>query len=243
LKPEEYQIMYEVEDSLWWYKGMESIMKLIIERYYAPAQGLRILDAGCGTGAGLRTLAAYGDVTGIDLSPHALRFSRQREETRLIRGSITSLPFRQAVFDLVTSFDVLCVKGVDDKQALQEFRRVLAPGGRVILRLPAYNWLRGTHDQAVDIGHRYTAREIRTRLTELNLVIEHTSYANMWLFPVAVCKRWSDRFFSGQGGSDLNLRFGFLNRIFRTILASEASYIAWRGLPFGLSVVAVGRKD
>jgi ubiquinone/menaquinone biosynthesis C-methylase UbiE len=242
MKPEEYQVMYQLEDTLWWYRGMEAITRRLIERYFTRGQGLNILDAGCGTGAAMGYLADYGEVTGVDFSPFALQLSRRRGKTRLARGSVTELPFCDAAFDLVTSFDVLCLQGVDDVQAMIEFRRVLVPGGRVILRLPACNWLRGTHDAAVDIGHRYAAGEIRACMAKAGLTAEHISYANMWLFPIAVLKRWSERFLPRQSGSDLTLSVGPLNGLFRHILAGEAGLVAGRGLSFGLSVVAVGRK-
>jgi len=152
------------------------------------------------------------------------------------------LPFRDGCFDLVTSFDVLCVSGIDDLKALREFRRVLIPGGRVILRLPAYNWLRGTHDAAVDIGHRYAEREVAARLSESGFTVEHTSHANMWLFPLAVLKRWSERLLPRQNGSDLTRSVGPLNGLFGRVLSSEAGFVAGRGLSVGLTIIAVGRR-
>jgi len=242
LKPEEFQAMYRAEDTLWWYRGMEAITRRVIERFYSPGQGLHVLDAGCGTGAALGYLADYGVVTGLDYSPDALQLSRRRGRGRLTRASISDLPFHNGVFDLVTSFDVLCLLGVDDLRALHEFRRVLVPGGRILLRLPACNWLRGAHDAAVDIAHRYKGREVGDRLARAGFVVEHTSYANTWLFPLAVLKRWSERLLPRQSGSDLTLSAGPFNRLFTCILASEAPLVAGRGLGFGLTVVAVGRK-
>ncbi len=238
----EYEVMYRVEDSLWWYRGMEAISRAVLERTCGRGYELRILDAGCGTGAVLGYLADYGTAVGMDFSPHALRFSRQRGHARLTGGSVNALPFADGSFDLVTSFDVLCVNGVDDGQALREFRRVLAPGGWAFLRLPAYNWLRGAHDRAVNIRHRYTAADVRQRLTDAGLLVEHLSYANMWLLPLAVAKRWAERLFPRQRGSDLTLDIGPLNGLFRAILSSEARLVAGPGLPCGLTVVAVARR-
>ena len=242
MKPEEYRIMYQVEDTLWWYRGMEAITRRVLERIYAPRHGLNILDAGCGTGAAMGYLADYGVVTGVDLSEHALQFSRQRGRKRLTRGSVADLPFRTGTFDLVTSFDVLCSQGVDDAQALREFGRVLVPGGRVILRLPACNWLRGAHDAAVDVRHRYSAGEISAKAADAGLAVDQISYANMWLFPLAVLKRWSEKLLPHQSGSDLTWSVGPLNGLFQRILASEAPFVAGSGLPFGLTVIVVGRK-
>jgi SAM-dependent methyltransferase len=242
---EEYAIMYEVEDSHWWYKGMEAITRRVLEREYARGSRLRILDAGCGTGAVMGYLADYGTVVGLDYSAAALQFSRQRKREHLTQASVVSLPYRDATFDLVASFDVICVLDPTvDVLALNEFARVLVPGGRVILRLPGTRWLRGRHDVAVDIQQRYSTRTVDNKLRAAGLEPEHVTCANTFLFPLAVAKRLSERFFPAQvsSGSDLTLRLGPFNGLFRVVLSSEAPLTARYRLPFGLTVVALARK-
>lgn len=238
--------MYRVEDQHWWYRGMASITRSLIEAWVQPTAPLKILDAGCGTGAAMTTyLADYGEVTGVDLFPQALEFCRRRSARRLACASVLDLPFAPASFELVTSFDVLYERAVtDDVTALREFARVLTASGRILLRLPAYDWLRGQHDERVHTARRYTKTRVRNLFDQAGFVLEQISYANTLLFPLAVIKRLGERFFPSQGnGSDLALEVGMFNSLFRSILASEAPIIARSGLPFGLSVVAVGRKQ
>jgi SAM-dependent methyltransferase len=239
----EYQVMYRVEDHHWWYLGMEAITRKCLERYYPRGSHLRILDAGCGTGAVMGYLADYGTVTGIDYSAEALRFCQARRRERLAQASATTLPYRDETFDLVASFDVICALGdPDEVSALQEFGRVLAPGGRVILRLPGTPWLHGQHDVAVDIQRRYTTRDVDAKLRAAGLVPEQVTYANTLLFPLAVIKRFSERFFPPQNGSDLTLGMGPFDGFLRVVLSSEAPRVARSGFPFGLTVVALARK-
>lgn len=245
MNPEEYAIMYQVEDHHWWYRGMARITRAVLNRWYRPGAGLRILDAGCGTGGAMASyLRDYGEITGFDFAGEALRFCQQRGAARLARASVTEVPFTDGSFDLVVSFDVLCERAVrSDLTALREFYRVLVPGGRVLLRLPAYNWLRGRHDVAVHIRHRYTCGEIARRLREAGFRVEHLSYANIVLFPAALVKRTAERLLARQEGpSDLTLNPGPLNGLLEAILSAEAPLVARRGLPFGLTVVAVGYK-
>lgn len=244
MEAEEYAVMYRVEDSLWWYQGMQAITRAVLERTYRRGGRLAILDAGCGTGAAMAYLADYGQVTGFDFSQHALAFCRQRQLRDLARASIAALPYAGASFDVITSFDVLCVRSVpDDDLALRECARVLRPGGRLILRLPACNWLRGQHDEAVSIRHRYTRSEVRHKLLEAGLQPEWLSYANMILFPLAVVKRALEKLVPPRNsGSDLTIEYGAANGLFRALLSAEAPWVARLGLPLGLSVVAVGRK-
>jgi ubiquinone/menaquinone biosynthesis C-methylase UbiE len=154
MDPREYEIMYRAEQSHWWYQGMAEITRSILEIFYAPGSGLSILDAGCGTGAGLLFLSKYGSVAGLDISPHALRYCAERGCTEIARASVMALPIQTESFDLVTSFDIFYFEGVHDQTALQETARILRPGGRLLIRVPAYDWLRGTHDAKVSTAHR-----------------------------------------------------------------------------------------
>jgi SAM-dependent methyltransferase len=237
--------MYQVERQHWWYAGMESITRAILNRWYAPGANLSILDAGCGTGAALTTyLAEYGTVTGFDISEIALAFCRQRKAQNLARASVTHLPFSSKSFDLVTSFDVLYERAVsDDATSLTEFSRVLVQGGRVLLRLPAYDWLRGQHDIGIHTARRYTASQVRNILRQTGFTIEHLSYANTFLFPAALMKRMTERIWPPRTDqSDLTVSAGPFNRLLQNILSLEAPLVSHIGLPFGLSVIAVGRK-
>ena len=241
---DEYEVMFQVEDHHWWYLGMERITCGLLDQTVGHGHNLQVLDAGCGTGAVMRYLAPYGRVVGFDFSAEALRFCRQRGHDRLAQASVVSLPFADSEFDLIVSFDVICETGIDDGQALREFARVLKPGGRLLLRLPAYQWMRGQHDVAVHVSHRYRRSEIMRKLQLAGLPPEKTSYANMFLFPIVAAKRWSERFRAGrQTGSDLTLDPGPLNGVLRGILSAEAPLVRSIGLPFGLTVVALARKN
>lgn len=241
---EEYEVMYRVEDSHWWYRGMEAITRAVLDRVVGRVRNLRILDAGCGTGAVMSYLADYGQVTGFDFAAEALQFCQLRGRERLSRASVLALPYADQSFDLIASFDVLCDRAVDDDElALREFARALQSGGRLLLRLPAYDWLHGKHDEAVHIRHRYTARELKDKLRCTGFEVEHISYANMLMFPLAALKRMSERFVPvKQQGSDLTIGTSILNTPMRLILSLEAPCIARVGLPFGLTVVALARK-
>jgi SAM-dependent methyltransferase len=242
---EEYEVMYQVEDRHWWYLGMERITRALLERALPPdgeARSPKILDAGCGTGAVMKYLTRYGEVTGFDFSAEALKFSRRRGHTRLAQASVLQIPFASERFDVLVSFDVLCEIGVDDRQALREFARVLKPGGIVLLRLPAYSWMRGQHDVAVHLAHRYTRGELTAKLRASGLTPLHASYANTLLFPLAAAKRWSERFLPKQRGSDLTLNAGAINGVLRAVFSAEAPLIKSIRLPFGLTVTALARK-
>ncbi|HRJ74907.1 MAG TPA: methyltransferase domain-containing protein [Anaerolineales bacterium] len=244
MEPNEYEIMYHVEDHHWWYRGMEAITRKLINQHIQTKTKIKILDAGCGTGAAMTTyLKDYGEVTGIDLYPQALDFCRKRNAKHLARASVLDLPLATASFDMVTSFDVLYEKGVmHEMKALKEFFRVLTPQGKLLMRLPAYDWLRGEHDERVHTNRRYTKNLVKKLLEQSGFIVEHLSYANTILFPLAVIKRLTEKILPSKSQSDLTLETGKFNELLKRILASEAFFVSKFGLPYGLSIFAVARK-
>lgn len=245
MDPAEYRTIYAVEDRHWWYVGMKRITLALLDEVYGRRTDLRILDAGSGAGAAMNYLARYGRVTGIDLSPLALGYCRERGLRRLSQASVTALPFAAASFDLVTSFDVLYHRAVGDyRQALREFRRVLRPGGRLLLRLPAYDRLRGRHDVVIHTARRFVAPELGASLHELGFVVERLTYANTLLFPLALAKRLLEPLLppAAPGRSDVTPNPPWLDDRLTAVLGVEARWLRRRDLPFGLTVVALAQR-
>jgi SAM-dependent methyltransferase len=244
MEAEEYRTMFAVEDRHWWYVGMQAITVALIAGLYPHRTNLRILDAGCGTGAVMGYLAPFGAVAGCDLSALALQFCRQRGLRQLNLAPVSHLPFGRECFDLVTSFDVLYHRAVGDYgQAVGEFNRVLKPGGRLLLRLPAYDWLRGHHDQVIHTARRFTTAEVGRTLAAQGFLVEKLSYANTLLFPLALAKRLVERVRPADGtGSDVQPNPPWQDRLLARFLFAEAKWLAHHNLPFGLTVIAIGKK-
>jgi len=242
----EYLVMAAVEGHHWWYGGMRAITASMLDSTYAGRRDLHILDAGCGSGGNLRFLRRYGCVTGIDLAAEALALGRLSVQSGLARASVLALPFADASFDLVTSFEVLYHRAVpDERVALREAWRVLRPGGRLLLRLPAYQFLLRRHDREVHTRRRYTASHVRALLRDSSFLIERCSYINTVLFPLAVAQQLAERALPAFAphGSNLLPPTAALNEALRWPLAAEAAWIARRrSFPFGLSVLCLGRK-
>ncbi len=244
MDPIEYERMFRAEETHWWYSGMEAIASALLERFL-PHHRLSLLDAGCGTGAAMNGfLKKYGQVTGCDLSALALRYCQQRGLSRLARATVMHLPFPQDCFDAVTSFDVVYENSVEDPlAALKEYARVLRPGGLLLLRVPSYDWLRGRHDRAVHTARRFNRRSLSNLIRQSGLRVVHITYANTFLFPLALLKRLAERVVPpSPESSDLTLGTGVFNGLLRRILAAEVPLAAHAGLPFGLSVIAVALK-
>jgi SAM-dependent methyltransferase len=245
MEPEEYQRLFDLEDELWWFLGMRRVSSTLLDKYLlSRSEESKVLDAGCGTGGMLGTLHRYGHVVGADASQTALRLASTREVAPLIQADVGSLPFFSESFDLVTSFDVIYHGGVSsDDEALREMARVLRPHGLILLRVPAWTLFRGRHDVAVHTRRRYGRRELEEKLERAGFAAEYVSYLNCLLLPLATLRRGVDRWLRpGYQGSEVEPIPSWLNQALLRVLVLEARWIGSRILPFGLSLVAVGRK-
>jgi len=244
VKPVEYRRMYEAEETQWWYAGQRAIASALLEPAVegGPAGPRRLLDAGCGAGFNLLALSRLGSAVGIDLAPEAIAFCRRRG-VRAVRASLLALPFPDAAFHAVTSFDVIYHAWVtDDCAAVAEMARVLRPGGVLLVRVPALRLLWGAHDVEVQSRHRYTRAELRALLESCSLKVERATYCNSLLFPLLLARRTLDRLL-GREGSDVGFLPAPLEWIFRRALLAEAALVrAGLSLPIGASVMAVGRR-
>jgi SAM-dependent methyltransferase len=217
----------------------------LLERYLPQRRPLRVLDAGCGTGGALLALQRYGQAAGFDFSPLAVGFCRQRGLTATALGSVTDVPFADQRFDVVTSFEVLYHANVpDDLTALREFRRVLRPGGVLLLRLPAFEWLRSSHDAMVHTRRRYTRGEVRRALVAAGFRPARVTYANSLLFPAVAGLRLLQRALgrSASKASDVQETPPLLNLLLLAVLALEGKLLALTDLPAGLSVLAIAQR-
>jgi|SRR5579884_452447 len=227
---------------------MRQITDAILERRFARDAPLTALDAGCGTGFNVVHLSTrtLNPVFGLDISADAVRFTAKRGLRRLCQASVTDIPFQSETFDLVTSFEVICQGQPPPVEAgLREMRRVLRPGGFLFVRVPAYRWMRSSHDVDVDTTRRFTRPEFQGIVSQAGLHVEWISYANCFLFPAVLARRALKRVGLGEG-SDVRAfppALAWLNSVFRGTLGVEAELFRHNiPLPFGLSIVCLAQK-
>jgi SAM-dependent methyltransferase len=242
----EYEVLAATEDYHWWHGGMRALVAALLDPLYGARHDLRILDAGCGTGGNVRFLRRYGRVYGTDVAPEAIELGGQTIPETLARGSVLALPFADDQFDLVTSFDVLYHRGVPDEvTALREARRVLRRGGRLLMRLPAYEFLRSKHDRAVHTRRRYTAASTRQLVQEAGFIVERCTYVNSLLFPIPLAQRLLEQAVPAveQQDSDMSPPAPLLNHTLRVPFAMEATWLEMGGgFPMGLSVLCLAHS-
>lgn len=234
---------HQAEDRHWWYRGRRTVIEGVLDSLALPTPA-RILDAGCGSGRNMVELARRGAVTGVELSGPSVEIARGRETGEVIEGSILEMPFADASFDLAVSFDVI-EHLEDDGRALRELRRVVAPGGALVVTVPAYQWLWSGHDVINHHHRRYTRRTLLAAAEGAGWRQERTTYFNSLLLPVAIVLRVLDRLSRTkptESSLDLWIPPEPLNRLLQQPLSLEAALIARGGrIPAGLSLLAVLR--
>ena len=243
----EYERMYRLEDTYWWFVGRHKLVEsLLRERYVQDAAHNServILDIGCGTGAMSHRLTKWGRVVSADFSPLALQFSRRRGLENLVGADAMKLPFASGSFDALVAMDML-EHLPDDKAALAEFARVLKPGGRVFATVPAYPHLWSEHDLALMHFRRYIRKEMNDRFTEAGLHIEKLTHTMMSLYPILTVQRRlnAKKPPSKEPRAAMPMVPAPVNSLLTGLLTVENTLARKTTLPFGSTILCVAQK-
>lgn len=248
MQPDAYIEMAEAEESHWWFQGRRRILGAAIARLNLP-DAAGILELGAGTGGNLAMLSRFGAVTAVEANPLARTLAVRKSwgTIPVLPGFLPDgLPAFERKFDLICLFDVLEHVG-QDEAALHAMRALLAPGGAVVITVPAFPKLWGPHDEMLHHYRRYERVELAAKLERAGLRVIKLSYSNMFLFPAAVAARLFDRVRQKLTKTAKVSAAGTppepLNRGFAAIFGAERHLLGRIDLPFGLSLLAIARMD
>jgi ubiquinone/menaquinone biosynthesis C-methylase UbiE len=240
MSPDEYPKLAAVEDRMGYFRALHGhVEQALVRQLGADAA---VLDAGCGTGGLIRRLAPLHPGwrwTGLDASPLACGLARTRVPVgvSVAEATVERLPWADASFDAVVSADVLYHLD-DDLAALREFRRVLKPGGCVVINVPAHRWLFSYHDVAVHARRRYECRELREKLAAAGFAAGEETHWNALLLPLVAVRR--KLLPAPAGGSDVTLWPTWQEALFAAAMTLERGWLSHVGaLPVGTSILAI----
>jgi ubiquinone/menaquinone biosynthesis C-methylase UbiE len=235
----EYRRMADVEDVHWWYRSTRALLQQVLAN--SVGSGGRFLDVGCGTGATAGWLGEQGDLVAVDFEVQALTlFGERHASIGLVAADAGQLPLVANEFDAVVCVTVLCHRSIAEPAAVvREMARVVRPGGLLCLWEPGVKRLDRAHDRVTHTGRRFSRRELAAYVTAAGLTLERSTGAYSFLVPAAAVKALVER---GEVKSDLDHNAGGLRGVLGGLASVERRLLRRVDLPFGLSVVAVGRK-
>ncbi len=230
--------MAELDSRHWWFLARRRILSELIEREVELPDDARILEIGCGTGHNFEMLGHFGHVDAIEIDDEARALSGKRLGRPVGSSPLPELPgVPEGHYHLVALLDVL-EHIVEDRASLASIKRKLAPGGRVLLTVPANQWMWSAHDAAHHHHRRYSKAGLRRVIEEAGLKVETLSYFNSLLFPVAAAARIAGKV-TGKKESDDAMPSPPVNTVLEKVFSFERHLVGRVPLPAGVSLVAI----
>ena len=239
-------IYHEVEDRHWWFAARRECVLKMTKKLDRNSE---ILDIGCSSGLMLNTLIESGFASermhGIDISEKAIANCKKAglSQTHVMDAAQIDLPKQH--FDLLIASD--CLEHLEhDETALAQWLKLLKPNGKLIVFVPAYQFLWSSHDEVNLHFRRYTNRDLRQKLKKQGFKVQRSGYWNSFLLPPLAIVRPLGRML-GRGKSsesgDLKMPSPLVNRLLTALLRMENRMISWMRFPAGVSTFCIAERS
>jgi SAM-dependent methyltransferase len=218
----------------WWWRAREEILLQKIRRVLPGATPARILDVGCGAALFFDALEPSGHVEGIESDRAAVEASG-KWRSRIVVGELDDSYTPEAPFDLILLLDVL--EHVDNPDhVLRRAAQIVTASGRILITVPAFDWLWTAHDDMNHHLRRYTAREMRNAIGRAGLITVETSFMFQSLVVMKLLVKAREALTS-RCPRVPGIPAPLLNNAVRRWFRAEYSLAGW--LPFGGSLLAI----
>ena len=233
-----YEQMAELDQRHWWYRARRQVLADLIRRTVRPPLNAKLLEIGCGTGHNLAMLGRFGEVDALELDDEARLVAEQRLAKSVMNSPLPELAgVPEKHYDLIAALDV--VEHIDDDvAALASIAKRLKPGGKLLVTVPAHQWMWSAHDVVNHHKRRYSMRALKALFAGSPLKLEAIGYFNSLLFPLAMAERLSSRI-RGKDDANLSLPPKALNATLEAVFAAERYLVGRLPLPPGLSLFAI----
>ena len=230
--------MAALDQTHWWYVARRRILADLIAREIKPPSRARILEIGCGTGHNFPVLDKFGSVEALEVDAPARAIASERLGYPVGDAPLPGLPgVPDASYDLIALLDVL--EHIDgDLAALASIKAKLKPGGRILITVPANEWMWSAHDTVHHHFRRYNPTSLRKVAAAAGLKVDLLTHFNTLLFPLAAAVRIAGKLTRREDADDAQPPAP-LNAIFTGLFGLERHLIGRVPLPFGVSLAAV----
>jgi SAM-dependent methyltransferase len=239
MNPQAYLDMADTESRHWWFLARREILSSLIDSLNLPSDA-SILEIGCGTGGNLEMLTEHGKLYAVEMDSTALNITatKMTKKCDVRKGKFPDeIPFQQQ-FDLICMFDVL--EHIDnDIDTLLAAKNLLEKKGRIVLTVPAYQWLWSSHDEFLHHKRRYSATQLRDTAEQAGYKVIKLTYFNTFLFPLALTARLKDKLFRNTIASGTTIPTKSINNMLYNIFRAEKSLLNKLNMPFGLSLLSI----
>ena len=222
----------------WWYRARRDILHDYITRYAGLPKDARILEIGCGTGHNLPMLAQFGAVDAIEIDDASRALASERLGKPVGNAPLPELPgVERGSYDMVAVLDV--VEHIeDDVAALAAMATLLKPGGKILIAVPAHQWLWSAHDVVNHHHRRYSKGTLTGAIERAGLKPRKMRWFNSLLFPLAAAARIAGKL-TGRDDSDDSPPARPLNAAFEAIFRLERHLVGRVPMPPGVSIVTL----
>ena len=246
MQSNEYQPMFDQEDAHWWFVGKRHFAQSLLSRIDLGKK-TKILDLGCGTGGMTKFLEKFGQVTGVEKNRHAVRLCKKRG-LKVIEGSANKVPIRSGkrkdhLFDLITIFDVLYHRQVDEDAVLSEANRLLKTKGYLLVTDCALPFFWSVHDENMMAKKRFRKSELEQLLIKHGFTPIKSSYIYFFTFPLFAFQRLYLKIFQPKQVATVGQVNWFVNQFLKYLLEFESLVLRWiPSYPVGSSIIILAQK-
>lgn len=238
---------HSLEKNHFWFKARRDMILQLLRYLQIPSEA-KIADVGCSGGILIETLqqAGYQDIWGIDMSEQAIEHCQAQGIMTTLVGRAEKTNFLDEQFNVVIASDIL--EHIEDEEAaLIEWRRILKFGGKLIIFVPAFNFLWSGHDEKNFHFRRYTKSSLLSALQKAGFLNLKTSYWNFFLFFISVIQWLSNKILrkkSHKVGDDRLFELPHsINAILTQVIKCENRLLRFISFPLGLSVYTLCEKN
>jgi SAM-dependent methyltransferase len=236
-----YDRMAAHDSTHWWYRARREILSDYLKRYGGLPANARILEIGCGTGHNLPMLARFGQVDAIEIDDAARAIASERLGKPVSSAPLPGLPgVERGAYDLIAVLDVI-EHIEDDVAALGAMADCLRPGGKILIAVPAHQWMWSAHDVVNHHHRRYSKGTLGAAIERAGLRHNGLRWFNSLLFPVAVAARFAGKL-AGKDDSDDSPPPAPINAAFEAVFGLERHLVGRVPLPWGLSLITLASR-